>query len=119
MHGHLAFWGAYAMIVFAIISYALPNMTGRKFYDTSRGRMAFWISNIGMLGMTTAFGAAGIAQVYMERKMGVPFMEVQKEIEVHFWVLIIMATIFITGITLYIMEFAKHGLPNDEALVTE
>jgi hypothetical protein len=30
-----------------------------------------------------------------------------------------MATIFITGITLYIMEFAKHGLPNDEALVTE
>jgi nitric oxide reductase subunit B len=30
MHGHLAFWGAYAMIVFAMISYALPQMTGRK-----------------------------------------------------------------------------------------
>ena len=27
MHGHLAFWGAYAMIVLAIISYALPNLT--------------------------------------------------------------------------------------------
>ena len=119
MHGHLAFWGAYAMIVFAIISYALPNMTGRKFYDTSRGRMAFWISNIGMFGMTVAFGVAGVAQVYMERKMGVPFMEVQKDLEVHFWVLIIMATLFIVGITLYIMEFVKHGLPNDEALVTE
>jgi nitric oxide reductase large subunit len=24
MHGHLAFWGAYAMIVLAIISYCLP-----------------------------------------------------------------------------------------------
>jgi nitric oxide reductase NorD protein len=30
MHGHLAFWGAYAMIVLAIISYSMPLMTGRK-----------------------------------------------------------------------------------------
>ena len=58
MHGHLAFWGAYGMIVFAIISYALPNMTGRKLYETTRGRMAFWMSNIGMIGMTVAFGVA-------------------------------------------------------------
>jgi nitric oxide reductase subunit B len=116
MHGHLAFWGAYAMIVFAIISYSLPNMTGRKFYDTARGRMAFWLANIGMLGMTVSFGVAGVAQVYMERVMKMDFMVVQQEIEVHFWVLIIMATIFITGITLFIIEFAKHGTPTDEAL---
>ena len=117
MHGHLAFWGAYAMIVFAIISYALPNMTGRKFYDTARGRMAFWISNIGMIGMTVAFGVAGVAQVYLERiTKSMSFMEVQKEIEVHFIVLIIMATLFIIGITLYIIEFVKHGQPTDEAL---
>ena len=36
-----AFWGAYAMIVLAIISYSLPNMTGRKLYESTRGRMAF------------------------------------------------------------------------------
>ncbi|MBL8938498.1 MAG: cbb3-type cytochrome c oxidase subunit I, partial [Archangium sp.] len=30
MHGHMAFWGAYAMLVLAIISYTLPLMTGRK-----------------------------------------------------------------------------------------
>ncbi len=116
MHGHLAFWGAYAMIVFAIISYSLPNMTGRKFYDTSMGRMAFWFSNIGMLGMTVAFGVAGVAQVYLERKMKMDFMVVQQEIQVHFWVLITMATLFSTGITLYIIEFIKHGKPTDEAL---
>ncbi len=117
MHGHLAFWGAYAMIVFAIISYALPNMTGRKFYDSSRGRMAFWLSNIGMIGMTVAFGVAGVAQVYLERiTKSMSFMEVQLEIEVHFIVLIIMATLFSIGITLYIIEFIKHGQPTDEAL---
>jgi len=118
MHGHLAFWGAYAMIVLAIISYALPNLTGRKRYDSSLGRMAFWFSNIGMLGMTVAFGVAGVAQVYMERKMKMPFMEVQQEIEIHFWVLIICATLFSTGITMYIIDFIKHGQPTDEALET-
>jgi len=116
MHGHLAFWGAYAMIVLAIISYSLPNMTGRKLYDSSRGRMAFWFSNIGMIGMTVAFGVAGVAQVYMERKMKMEFMEVQKEIEVHFYVLILCAILFVTGIILYIIDFYKHGRPTDEAL---
>jgi nitric oxide reductase subunit B len=116
MHGHLAFWGAYGMIVFAIINYTMPNMTGRKMYDSNIGQLAFWLSNIGMLGMTVAFGVAGVAQVYLERKVGLDFGDVQKEIEVHFFILICCATMFTTGITAYIYEFIKYGLPNDEAL---
>ncbi len=116
MHAHLAFWGAYAMIVLAIISYSLPNMTGRKLYDSSRGRMAFWFSNIGMVGMTIAFGVAGVAQVYLERKFKMDFMEVQNEISIHFVVLVICASLFATGIVLYIVDFYKHGTPTDEAL---
>ena len=116
MHGHLAFWGAYAMIVLAIMSYSLPKMTGRKLYDSSRGRMAFWFSNIGMIGMTVAFGVAGVAQVYLERIMKIDFMEVQKHTEIHFIVLIICATLFSTGIILYMIDFYKHGRPTDEAL---
>jgi len=116
MHGHLAFWGAYGMIVLAIISYSLPNLTGRKLYDSSRGRMAFWMANIGMVGMTVAFGVAGVAQVYLERKFKMDFMEVQAEISIHFVVLILCATLFATGVVLYIIDFYKHGTPTDEAL---
>lgn len=119
MHGHYAFWGAYAMIVLAIISYALPNITGRKLYDSTRGHMAFWLSNIGMLGMTVAFGVAGVAQVYLERKMKMDFMDVQNEISIHFVVLLLCASLFATGITLYILEFIKYGKPTDEALIKE
>jgi len=118
MHGHLAFWGAYAMIVLAIISYAMPQMTGRKIYDSRNGHLAFWLSNIGMLGMTAAFGAAGVAQVYMERIVGLDFMVSAKAIQPHFFVLIIAATVFTTGITFYIIDFVKFGLPNDEAMKT-
>ena len=116
MHGHLAFWGAYGMIVFAIISYAMPNLTGRKLYLSTRGRMAYWFSNIGMVGMTVAFGVAGVAQVYLERKFKMDFMQVQNEISIHFWVLMICAAAFTFGIIMYIVDFYKHGKPNDEAL---
>jgi len=119
MHAHMAFWGAYAMIVLAIIAYAMPNLTGRKLYDNNLSRYAFWLSNVGMLGMTVAFGVAGVAQVYMERILGVDFMETQKEIEPHFLVLILCATGFTIGITLYIINFLKFGKPTDEALVAE
>ncbi|MCB0073045.1 MAG: cbb3-type cytochrome c oxidase subunit I [Caldilineaceae bacterium] len=117
MHGHLAFWGAYAMIVFSIISYTMPNITGRKLFDTTTGNLAFWLSNIGMLGMTVAFGVAGVAQVYLERKVGLEFGDVQKEIEVHFLILVTCATMFTVGIGMYIYEFIKYGKPNDEALI--
>jgi nitric oxide reductase subunit B len=119
MHGHLAFWGAYGMIVLAIMSYALPNLTGRKLYDTAGARLAFWLSNIGLLGMTIAFGVAGVAQTYLERRFKMEFMQVQNEIKVHFIVLILMATLFAIGITYYIIQFVKYGLPNDEALEAE
>lgn len=119
MHGHMAFWGAYAMIVLAIIAYAMPNLTGRKLYDNNMTRYAFWLSNIGMIGMTVAFGVAGVAQVYMERILGVDFMETQKEIEPHFLVLVLCATGFTTGVILYIVNFFQHGKPTDEALVSE
>ena len=119
MHGHLAFWGAYAMMVFAIISYALPNLTGRKLYDSAASMYAFWLSNIGMVCMTCAFAVAGIAQVYMERKIGLDFMQVQQEIEVHFFGLVLAATLFTIGIGLFIYNFIKYGQPTDEALITD
>jgi nitric oxide reductase subunit B len=69
-----------------------------------------------MIGMTVAFGVAGVAQVYLERKFKMDFMAVQKEISIHFVVLMICATLFAAGVVLYIIDFYKHGRPTDEAL---
>ncbi len=113
MHGHLAFWGAYAMIVFAIISYALPQMTGRTLYTGWIPEWSFWTSNIGMLAMTVAFGVAGVAQVYLERRMGMDFLEVQKAVEVHFLGLVLAAVLFSIGIALFIVNFWRYGRPVD------
>jgi len=116
MHGHLAFWGAYAMNVFAIITYAMPLMTGRKLWNNMTGLLAFWLSNIGMVAMTGAFAVAGITQVYLERKAGMDFLAVQKEIEVHFGGLLLAASLFTLGIALFIINFIRHGKPSEEAI---
>lgn len=112
MHGHLAFWGAYAMLILAIISYALPLLTGRKRYDGTPASVAFWASNIGMVAMTVAFGIAGVAQVYLERRMGMDFLEVQTELEVHFFGLVLAATLFTIGAGTFIWDFVRYGGPN-------
>lgn len=116
MHGHLAFWGAYAMLVLAVISYAMPNLTGRKLFTGMSGYLAFWASNIGMIGMTGALAVAGITQVYLERKLGMDFLVVQKEIIFHFIGMLLAATLFAIGIAYFIVDFIRHGLPSNEAI---
>ncbi len=115
MHGHLAFWGAYAMVVLAIISYAMPLLTGRPLQDSVVNTFAFWTSNIGMIAMTVAFGIAGVAQVYLERKMGMDFLTVQSEIQVHFFGLVLAASLFTLGILSFIYNFIGFGLPLAES----
>jgi nitric oxide reductase subunit B len=116
MHGHLAFWGAYAMIVLAVISYAMPQMTGRKLYESLWASYAFWASNIGMVAMTAAFAVAGVTQVYLERRVGMDFLAVQHELEVHFLGLILAASLFTSGIIAYIINFLRYGLPTSEQI---
>ena len=115
MHGHMAFWGAYGMLVFAMISYALPELTGRKLFDGWVAEWAFWLSNIGMVAMTGAFAVAGVTQVYLERRVGMDFLDVQDAVSIHFFGLILAASLFTVGIGLFIYNFIRYGVPGSSA----
>ncbi|MFP5393746.1 MAG: cbb3-type cytochrome c oxidase subunit I [Gammaproteobacteria bacterium] len=108
MHGHAAFYGAYAMSVLAIISYALPRLTGRAEEGTALGYWSFWLQLAGMFGMTLSFATAGIGQVYLERIMGLGFLDAQLKIQVHFLMLIATATLFGVGVALFIIDFFRR-----------
>jgi nitric oxide reductase subunit B len=108
MHGHAAFYGAYAMIVMAMISYALPAMTpGRREQGTALGYWAFWLQLAGMFGMTLSFATAGIAQVYLERILGLGYLDAQLKIQVHFLMLLATAAVFSVGVGLFIWDFFR------------
>ena len=115
MHGHMAFWGAYAMLILAMITYVMPEMTGRKLFKGWIPEWAFWLSNVGMIAMTGAFAVMGIAQVYMERKSGMDFLEVQESLEIHALGLVLAAGLLTLGIILFIKNFIAYGLPQDDA----
>jgi nitric oxide reductase subunit B len=109
MHGHAAFYGAYAMIVMAMITYALPSMTRRPQEGTAIGYASFWLQIAGMFGMTLSFATAGIGQVYLERIMGLGYLDAQLKIQIHFVMLIITASIFAVGVALFILDFFRHA----------
>jgi nitric oxide reductase subunit B len=109
MHGHAAFYGAYAMIVLAMITYALPALTNRKEEGTPVAYWAFWLQLAGMFGMTLSFATAGIGQVYLERVLGLGYLDTQLKIQVHFLMLIATASMFATGVGLFIYDFFRHA----------
>jgi nitric oxide reductase subunit B len=110
MHGHAAFYGAYAMIILAMITYALPSMThGRPERGSSVGYWAFWLQISGMFGMTLSFATAGIGQVYLERVLGLGYLDTQLKIQVHFLMLVATASLFAVGVGLFIYDFFRHA----------
>jgi len=45
-------------------------------------------------------------------------MVAQQEIEVHFLVLILCATLFTTGVLIFVYNFIKYGRPTEEAMAS-
>lgn len=89
-HGHIAFYGAYGMLIIALIYYTLPRLKFQSDeYDQRRGTWAFWCMTLGMMGMVLALTAAAMVQIYMERIAGLPYMEVQSYLglfySIRFW----------------------------------
>jgi nitric oxide reductase subunit B len=107
MHGHMAFFGAYVMIVLGMITYALPGLTGRSeaSRETAAGSWAFWLQIGGMFGMTMAFAAAGITQTYLERILGIGYLETQAKLQVHMLMLVVTGVLFTAGVALYLWDF--------------
>lgn len=107
MHGHMAFFGAYVMIVLGMITYAMPGLTGRPedSRETTAGFWSFWLQMAGMFGMTMAFGAAGITQTYLERILGIGYLETQLKLQVHLLMLVATGALFTAGVALFLWDF--------------
>jgi nitric oxide reductase subunit B len=109
-HAHLAFYGAYVMIVLTIISYAMPILRGRvansnlsQVYEM----WSFWLMTVSMVFIALFITAAGILQVYLQRisETPLPFMQVQEKIVLFYWLREITGVIFLIGLMVYIVSF--------------
>ncbi len=109
-HGHMAFFGAYAMVVMTIISYAVPIMRGQ---DAKGNRMqvmemwSFWLMTVSMVFITLFLTGAGILQTYLQRYTDtpLPFMIVQEKISLFYWMREAAGVVFLIGAILFVLSF--------------
>jgi nitric oxide reductase subunit B len=110
-HGHMAFYGAYVMIVLTIISYAMPILRGRTAANSNRSQVlemwSFWLMTVSMVFITLFLTGAGILQVYLQRVSDAPqgFMVVQEQISLFYWLRELAGVVFLIGLVLYIASF--------------
>ncbi len=113
-HGHMAFYGAYVMVVLTIISYAMPIMRGRK-ANPMRAQVvemwSFWLMTVGMVFITLFLTGAGILQVYLQRLTDtpLPFMVVQDKLAVFYWMREVAGIVFLIGLIVYLISFFVKG----------
>ena len=110
-HGHLSFYGAYIMIIFTVVSYAMPILRGRPHGNCKKAQSielsSFWMMNIGMFGLTLALTAAGIVQI-MDLRVGtdlLSFMESQESIRGVFFVRMGFGALVFVGLLTYFASF--------------
>jgi len=125
-HGHMAFYGAYAMVVMTMISYAMPMLRGRP-ANSERSQVvemwAFWLMTVSMVFITLFLTAAGILQVWLQRVSStpMPFMAAQDQVALFYWMREVAGVFFLIGLLLYIASFFIKGkLPahTSDTLVT-
>lgn len=112
-HGHLAFFGAYVMICFTMISYAMPILRGRPHGNGPKSQkvelVSFWMMVIGMIGLTLALTVAGIMQIEMQRLRDVAdaldFMSAQAAISTVYMVRLAFGVMVLLGLLTYFYSF--------------
>jgi nitric oxide reductase subunit B len=107
-HGHFAFWGAYGMLAIALMYAILPETSGR----TPNGKQAlsfaaFMSLNFSMIFMVMALLIAGIVQVYLQRVMGMDFLEVQNHLRIWFEVRLVAGLLFTVGCVLLLWDLFR------------
>jgi len=119
-HGHMAFYGAYAMIVLAMISYSMPFMTHGKPANSNRAQViemwGFWLMTISMVFITLFLTGAGILQVWLQRMGDNPqsFMAAQDSVSLFYWLRFSSGWIFLAGLVVYFYSFFAGGEPKEE-----
>jgi len=113
-HGHMAFYGAYVMIVLTIISYAMPKLRGMEANSMQAQVLemwSFWFMTVSMVFITLFLTAAGILQVFLQRysENPLPFMQVQEKIALFYWMREVAGAVFLIGLVMYVLSFFVKG----------
>jgi len=116
-HGHLAFYGAYAMIVMTFISYAMPKLRNIGEAPDNKAQVlemwGFWLMTISMIFLTLFLSAAGVVQIWLQRipedGAALGFMATQDQLVLFYWLRLLSGVIFLIGLVVYLLSFRQRA----------
>jgi nitric oxide reductase subunit B len=103
-HGHLAFFGAYALLNLTMFYFAMPQLKGIEEFDDKRGKIGFWTMTTAMMLMGLSFGIAGVLQSYLERMLGMGYMVAQSYMRLWMGVTFFLGLCFFTGVLITVTD---------------
>lgn len=113
-HGHMAFYGAYVMVVLTMISYAMPLLRGRV-ANSNKAQVwemwGFWLMTVSMVFITLFLTGAGILQIWLQRVSTTPmsFMTTQDQLVLFYWAREGAGLFFLVGLLAYVTSFFIKG----------
>lgn len=103
-HGHMAFFGAYAMLNLMVFYFAMPRIRGIAVYRDTRGKVALWIMVGAMFLMGLTFGIAGVLQAYFERVLGMGYMTAESYMRFWMGVTFVLGIFFLSGVLTTVVD---------------
>jgi len=103
-HGHLAFFGAYALLNLTMFYFAMPRLKGIEEFDDKKGKIGFWTMTTAMMLMGLSFGIAGVVQSYIERMLGMGYMVAQSYMRLWMGVTFFLGICFFIGLLIMVTD---------------
>jgi len=86
-------------------------------YNEKLGHWGFWMTSLGVLGMSLAFAVAGVLQTYLERVQGQDYMVSQQPIRFWMFIVFVHGLVVVAGVVLIVWHLltlkpaSEEGVP--------
>ncbi|MEQ9462606.1 MAG: cbb3-type cytochrome c oxidase subunit I [Haliea sp.] len=120
-HGHLAFYGAFVMMVLGVITYAMPQLRRLQPFNQILNMWSFWLMTSAMCFMTFTLTFAGVVQTHLQRVMGLNYMEVQQQLVLFYYMRLGAGMVVAIAAVLFLYAVfgpAREELPEGDTALT-
>lgn len=96
-HSHLAFFGSWGFMAFAVLYLLLPRMLGREMHSRSLMEWHFWLTLGGLVTFMLSLWAAGLVQGANWASGAVPFLATVRQMHGYFLVRLIAGGVMVAA----------------------
>ena len=112
-HAHLGVYAFYSMVIWAVMYYAVPRLTGKEWPSVRLIAVHFWCAAVGMAIYWVGLTWAGVWQGVMMNDPDVAFLEVVRYTVPYLWSRSVAGVLMTTGHVVFAWHVLRLLLPSE------